>query len=326
MTNEIKLWAIGETPNSIERVQATDGIRNEGFLEDVLVGNPDMLMPGLTLVGRQTPTDGGYLDLLGVDENGTLVVFELKRGKLTRDVVTQAIDYCSDLESLREEDLAIHIAERSGNGGIDKITNFQVWYSEQYEEKELTELRPARMVLVGLGADARAQRMVGFLAKSGVDISLLTFHAYQHGNSMLMARQMEGGEDRDIGTRSRRQRDKERRSRHIELAEQLGIGELWQDAVEALSVAYKGTATESGVTFYLRKITLDDVKHGTSHSVVIDKEKKKIRLTFFPASIHLCPEDFSRNGKIVQFISEKTTQCASNDQGDGAIILPSGLE
>ena len=27
----------------------------EDSLEDVLVKNPDMLMPGLTLVGRQTP-------------------------------------------------------------------------------------------------------------------------------------------------------------------------------------------------------------------------------------------------------------------------------
>ena len=39
----------------------------EWSFEDTLVKNPSFLMPGLTLIGRQTPTEGGPLDLLGVD-------------------------------------------------------------------------------------------------------------------------------------------------------------------------------------------------------------------------------------------------------------------
>ena len=58
-----------------------------------------MLMPGLKLVGRQTPTEGGPLDLLGVDEDGRLVVFELKREMLSREAVAQVIDYASYLDS-----------------------------------------------------------------------------------------------------------------------------------------------------------------------------------------------------------------------------------
>ena len=34
------------------------------MLEDTLVANPNLLMPGLTLVGRQLPTESGSLDLL----------------------------------------------------------------------------------------------------------------------------------------------------------------------------------------------------------------------------------------------------------------------
>ena len=74
-----------------------------------------MLMPDLTLVGRQTPAGGGALDLLGVDEDGRLVVFELKRGTLTRDAVAQVIDYCSYLESLDVDTLKFVItATRQG--------------------------------------------------------------------------------------------------------------------------------------------------------------------------------------------------------------------
>ena len=57
-------------------------------------------MNGLTLIGRQVSTDGGTLDLLGIDADGRLVVFELKRGTLTRDAGAQVRDYASDLAAL----------------------------------------------------------------------------------------------------------------------------------------------------------------------------------------------------------------------------------
>ena len=139
----------------------------------MLVKNPDMLMPGLTLVGRQTPTDTGPLDLLGIDEDGRLVVFELKRDKPTRDAVAQAIDYCSYLESLPRNDITDYIEQNSGTKGIYKFDDLVEWYYENHREKELSSLRPTKIVIVGLGTDVVAQRMVGFLSKSGVEISLL---------------------------------------------------------------------------------------------------------------------------------------------------------
>ena len=88
-------------------------------------------MPGLTLVGRQTPTEGGPLDLLGVDSDGKLAVFELKRGTLSRDAVAQIIDYASDLDSMELGALAEHISERSGEHGIAKIDDFEEWYNQE---------------------------------------------------------------------------------------------------------------------------------------------------------------------------------------------------
>ena len=83
---------------------------SEWSFEDTLVKNPELLMPGLTLVGRQTLTEGGPLDLLGVDSDGRLVVFELKRGALLRDAVAQIIDYASDLDGMELDRLAEHIS------------------------------------------------------------------------------------------------------------------------------------------------------------------------------------------------------------------------
>ncbi len=47
------------------------------------------------------------------------------------------------------------------------------------------------MIIVGLGADDRARRMVAYLADLGANIRLLTFHAFSDGDQMFLARQEE---------------------------------------------------------------------------------------------------------------------------------------
>ena len=186
---DIKLWELGGT--QAKPLGLNNRLESEGFFEDTLVKNPELLIDGMTLVGRQTPTEGGPLDLLGVDSDGKLVVFELKRGTLSRDAVAQIIDYASDLDSLDLDALADRISEKSGAHGIDKIENFQEWYNSE-GFGELESLKPLRMFLVGLGADDRTERMVRFLAQnSGMDISLLTFHAFDYNGKTILAKQVE---------------------------------------------------------------------------------------------------------------------------------------
>jgi hypothetical protein len=86
----------------------------ERLLEDLIVREPNLLGRGMALVGRQLPTAGGPLDVLGVDQDGRLVVFELKRGVLTREAVAQVLDYASDLAEQGEEHLARLIETNSG--------------------------------------------------------------------------------------------------------------------------------------------------------------------------------------------------------------------
>ena len=64
MTDEIQIWAIDEMAGSAEitKVEPTSQTETEGMLEGALVKDSDMLMPGLTLVGRQTPIAGDYLE------------------------------------------------------------------------------------------------------------------------------------------------------------------------------------------------------------------------------------------------------------------------
>ena len=68
----------------------------ESVLEKWLESNPDGILEDgpVLIIGRQVGTDlGGFIDLLGVDRGGNVVVLELKRDRTPRDVVAQALEY-----------------------------------------------------------------------------------------------------------------------------------------------------------------------------------------------------------------------------------------
>lgn len=190
MTEELRLWSVSESGGA-EHLSPFQKMPTEWDFEDLLVQNPDMLDSDLKLVGRQTPTQTGWLDLLAIDQDGRLVVYELKRGTVTRDAVTQALDYASSLDEMSTSGLAKHIAERSGEDGIQQIDDFEQWYSDNFGGDDLSRLLPPRMVLVGIGVDPVAERMARFISGGAVDLSVVTFHGFLRGNERLLARQLE---------------------------------------------------------------------------------------------------------------------------------------
>ncbi len=198
---DIKLWKVADSPENptITNVSAAVQTDTEELLEDILTRAPDLLSDGLKIVGRQVETPSGPLDLLGIDENGQLAIFELKRGTLTRDAVAQVLDYGSYFASLSPVDLSTLVVEASGKHGVEKISDFSDWYEIEFG-KSLETFPNPDLVLVGLGVDERAKRMVEFLAGSKVQMSLITFHGFRDGNSILLARQVE------VSTQQSRQR------------------------------------------------------------------------------------------------------------------------
>ena len=308
MMDEIQIWAIDGTTGSAEimKVEPTSQTETENLLEDALVKDPDMLMPGLMLVGRQTPIAGGYLDLLGVDKEGRLVVFELKRGTLTREAVAQVIDYCSALESMIDVDRANLIAGQSGKLGIAKIEDFKEWYQRFGEQASLA---PVRMVLVGLGVDDNASRMVDFLAKRGVNIMLLTFYGYQYDGKTLLAKQVQQTGS-DVGPLSKlRPSNEDRRKALAERVEKLGMATFWKEVTESFTkLGYKGEPLANGLSFCLPSLEMQGLNYGKTvrsvHSVQLEESSKRIRITFFPVAIHLSEAKFEEQDEVIQFTKE----------------------
>ncbi len=288
--DELRIWALADASSVVE-LEPLRAMEAESLLEDTLVANPDLLMPGLMLVGRQTPTAGGPLDLLGVDRYGRLSLFELKRGTLTRDAVAQVIDYAADLEAMDLSELAGLLVRESGERGIDEIEDLEDWYGQRFGGQELTSLRPLRMFLVGLGADERAERMVDFLANnSGMDISLITFHGFAYGRKTLFAKHVhvEGVVDSKSRSGDRYVSVAERRARLDERVEEYRVTELFgavRDMFGATWPDSKMHPTVTGLSIKLKKQTYARIDLGKTGEVWIN---------FQPRAKALCLNEFEQ--------------------------------
>ena len=259
---EIKIWAIVDSDNKCAMPLKSTGVESENLLEEILVSNPGMLEKGLRLVGRQTPVAGGNLDLLGVDSDGRLVVFELKRGTPNREAVAQIIDYASDLDEMDlTGELYDHIADYSGKDGIQEIGDFEEWYNNSYSD--LNDLTPPRMVLVGLGSDHRIERMVQYLADSGTDIELSTFYSFNHRETMLLARDVEASAS-DAPSRkqsSSRMSESEKQRIFEERAKELNMWDIFQPARAMIATQFNNPREAAVVkrsfrtNFYLNRKT-----------------------------------------------------------------------
>ena len=320
--DEFGIWELDETTKGACRLEETARAETEALLEDVFVRNPSLLMPGLELVGRQMRTSNGNLDLLGVDSEGRLVVFELKRGTLTREAVAQAVDYASWLASLDAADLSTRIAENSSRLEIDDIKNFETWYDDHDNWDSLESLRPVRIVLVGLGADESARRMADWLAAKGADIDLLTFLGYRCGDRMLLARQLEGGDEarkqeKREQNASRRSMTQVNRSDTIDAkVREYGMQDWWQDAVTVLEFNSKASyKARLGITFrkHKKRTLSTGARAAGSHKLEV-VERGVARAIFFPATVELCLDEFERLKKVIPFDLEAPSNAPVTEQ------------
>ena len=122
MATQIQTWQIVDGRlHQIEKRLADTG-RTEAFdLEAWIASHPSIIEEDLLIIGRQVQTKSGPLDLLAVDRRGSLVVLELKRDKLPREVLAQAIDYASDVASWTVDKLSEVCTKYTGKSLEDSI-------------------------------------------------------------------------------------------------------------------------------------------------------------------------------------------------------------
>ena len=122
MGTEIKTWQIVD--GKLQSI--TTNLKNEGRtepydLEPWIESHAGILGPDIVIIGRQTMSKSGPIDLLGIDKTGNVVIVEIKRDKLPREALAQAIDYVSDAAEWSIEKLGEICSEYLGKNHCHPI-------------------------------------------------------------------------------------------------------------------------------------------------------------------------------------------------------------
>ncbi len=189
MPVELGVWRID---GQLSRVQAVP-LDLESRLEDILdteiaIANPDWM-----IIGRQVITPhGGRVDLLAIDRDGNLVIVELKRNHMPRDIVTQVLDYGSWVGTLRAEDIAPIFNEYRKTRFPDEPTlSIDAAFCRSFGLKSIPEELNERheLVIVGSEFDADTERIVTYLSDThGVNINAVFFRVFKDGDREYLTR------------------------------------------------------------------------------------------------------------------------------------------
>jgi len=188
MATEIQLWEIQEgrlVPSEVSMIEA--GKTEVNDLEKWIKSNPDILGKDILIIGEQVMTKRGPLDFLGIDKSGNLVVVELKRDMLHREVLAQAIDYTSDIASWDVDKLNLECKKYNEDKDIEKMMseNFDL-DEESLESISINQFQ--KILLVGTGVDESLQRMVEWLSDNynvSINILVLKYTQTKNGDEII---------------------------------------------------------------------------------------------------------------------------------------------
>lgn len=169
----------------------------ESMLENWLEQNPDSILEdsNLLIIGRQVLTNlNTFIDLLGVDRQGDVVVIELKRDRTPRDTLAQALEYASFVEDLDADQLEDLFHTYSGDE-----SSFGD-YHRQYFKLELDEAvafnKDQRIVLVGQRITPEIRQTSIFLRRKGLRVTCLEFGFFEaEGGQKLLSSDIVVGQE-----------------------------------------------------------------------------------------------------------------------------------
>jgi hypothetical protein len=181
MPVEIGLWRVDGQPQRL----VAGGAPLEAKLEALIETDPSVLGTPLLIIGRQVPTGfGGFIDLLGVDAEGAVHVLELKRDRTPRDVVAQALDYGSWVQSLGNEEIRDIFAHHRRGAVFDE--EFAAIFGGAAPPDEINE--DHHLTVVASQLDPATERIVRYLSDLGIPINVMFFKYFADEGRSYFAR------------------------------------------------------------------------------------------------------------------------------------------
>ena len=134
------------------------------------------------IVGQQVETDHGKrIDLLAMDEEGNLIIVELKRNKSPRDIVAQVLDYASWVCRLNTSEIH-QLAFDKNNRDLTGI------YRDRFGKSLPETLNTThQMMVVASEFDEATKRIIEYLSEQhNVGINAAFFNVFEQGGRQYL--------------------------------------------------------------------------------------------------------------------------------------------
>jgi hypothetical protein len=175
MSTQIKTWEIKDSKlKEIDTSLIIEGRTEKYDLEEWILSNPEILGSNIAIIGHQIATRSGQLDLLGLDRNGNTVIIELKRDKLPREVLAQAIDYASEIATWDVEKISEVSSKFTGKSLDDFVSET---FGDEIAIENININQIQRILLVGFSIEDSLERMIEYLSGSfGLNVNAVILH------------------------------------------------------------------------------------------------------------------------------------------------------
>jgi Domain of unknown function (DUF4268) len=158
----------------------------EKVMEDWLAENPYAVLPeeeAQFLVFCQEEPFDNVTDILALDEQGAVIVIEVKRGQTPRSVIAQALEYAADVSTWSYEELnsraAAYFLSRGWNHG-SLLDAGRDYFGDVFTPTSEAQInRSQRLFIVGEGMDPKIVRTAQWLMNHGVDIGCVSYTCYR---------------------------------------------------------------------------------------------------------------------------------------------------
>lgn len=270
---DIALWSVG-TDRLPSRLQP-GAPEAEAHLEAWVEQRPELLRDGLLPVARQLVfSNRDRLDLLCLEGQSRWVVVELKRDRMPREVVAQALDYVSQLSSMSTAELRRRLAPH-----LEKLESTTRQLVEELLSSE-TDDQPREIgaIVAGVTADSSLLRITDYLSsRFEVPLSVVELRAFRTPTGdLLLAREETGTEAvaDEATSRAAAVSLDERWSRVTAAAQQHGFAE----ALSALRLSVE----EAGLfpRPYTRSVMLTPPTHRNRFLAVVGFSGAKARIQY----------------------------------------------
>lgn len=186
MPIEHAIWQITDGP-----IRLTEcALDSEIELEDLICADPAILSSNWMLIGRQVQTAyNKCIDLLALDETGSLIIIELKKDKTPRDVVAQALDYATwakELDAAAIADIFSSFSRRYGGDSASLDTAFAARFKTKLEEDDLNSSH--QMAIVATEMDSSTERIVNYVNDYNIPLNVMFFRVFRDGARKYLSR------------------------------------------------------------------------------------------------------------------------------------------